>query len=341
MRCPILPSLAFAALALSACADDSVQFFQPVTADPGFPGTPGDPASYASLFAYQPNPACAPNVPRKLDRRTEIRIFRGYGIDMEMTARYVSGLKRYFDYYGVEIFARHDVIEVPIDHAMVLNDSAISDWMRANTAEDPGCAYAYGASTACQRAIGAAMFYNVKQFLRAYAKPAQNVINVVLIKRVVALQPDQNQEELAWGVAGLGLSEELVNSVSGSDVGSLAKTLDETNFSPTVFLAVNLVDFVLPEPDMVIAHEFGHAYGLEHLEEIPSNEDNLMYPVVNECNQSLDSSQLTAIEEATTRYGNTLLAAHDDPLGFLSFTHRAGEILDIVRRRVAATGARP
>jgi hypothetical protein len=323
------------ALALSACGEDSVQFFQPVTADPSFPGNAGDSASYASLLAYKPDPACAPNVPRKLDRKTEIRIFRGYGIDMDMTARFVSGLKRYYDYYGVDIFTRHDVIQVPLDHAMVLSSSAISDWMIKNTTQDPSCANSYSPTTACQQAMGAAMFYNVKQFFHAYAEPEQNVINVVLLKRVIALQPDPSEEETAWGVAGLGLSEELVNSVSGSDVseGSLADVLDETSFSPTVFLGVNLIDFVLSEPDMVVAHEFGHAYGLEHIQ---SDKTNLMYPVVNECNQSLNSSQLTTIEQATTKYGNTLLAAHDDPLGFLSFEHRAGEILDIVRKRVGA-----
>jgi len=313
--------------------EDSVQFFQPVTQDSSFPGTAGEPASYASLLAYQPDPACAPNVPRKLDRKTEIRIFRGYGIDLETTSRFVSGLKRYYDYYGVEVFTRHDVIQVPLDHAMVLNSAAISDWMRNNTSQDPSCASTtYSPTAACEQAMGSAMFYNVKQFFHVYAEPAQNVINVVLLKRVAALQPDQSEEETAWGVAGLGLSQELLDSVSGSDLGvSLADILDETNFSPTIFLGVNLIDFVLSEPDMVIAHEFGHAYGLEHLQ---SDETNLMYPVVNKCNQSLNQSQLTTIEKATAKYGNTLRTTHDDPLAFLSFEDRAAEIFDIVRKRI-------
>jgi hypothetical protein len=316
------------------CGEDYVDFFQSVPPDPAYPGTPGDPTDYQDLLAYTPNPQCAPDVPRVLDCRTEIRIFRGNGITMDMAVRFVGGLKRYFDYYGVLIYTRHDVIQVPIDHAIVLNSRAIADWMRENTDVDPSC-MSRGNSTACDRAMGAAMFYNVKEFFHAYAEPPLNVINVVLLKRVAALEPDEDAAELAWGIAGLGLSEELINSVAGSDLGtSLGDILDETNFAPTIFLGVNLVDFVLPEPDIVIAHEFGHAYGLEHLT-ASSESGNLMYPTANQCNQSLNLSQLSAIEQAAARYGNSLLATHDDPLAFLSFEDRAAEILDIVRSRIA------
>jgi hypothetical protein len=193
----------------------------------------------------------------------------------------------YYDYYGVTVFTRHDVIQVPLDHALVLNSPAIADWMRKNTSEDPNCV----SGTACEQAMGAAMFYNVKEFFHAYSEPPQNVINVVLLRRVVALEADQSEAEEAWGVAGLGLSQELLNSVSGSDLGttSLADVLDETNFSPTIFIGVNLVDFVLPTPDMVIAHEFGHAYGLEHLEP-QTYGANLMNPSAAACNLPLNSS---------------------------------------------------
>jgi len=338
VRPSTLASIACLALPLLGCGDDKVDFFQPVTKDPGFPGTAGDPDAYQSLFRYTPNPSCAPDVIRKLERRTEIRIFRGYGITPDMTARFVAGLKRYYDYYGVTMYTRHDVIEVPLDHAMVMNSSAISDWMSKNTNVSPNCLAGYG-SVDCERAMGGAMFYNVKQFLSTYAEPAQDLINVVLLKRVVALDPDDDDSELAWGVAGLGFSEDLLNSVGGSDIGttSLADIMDESNFSPTVFISVNLTDFLLKEPDVVIAHEFGHAYGLEHDQ---WDEGNLMYPTVNRCDQSLDSSQLSTIEQATAKYGNSLLATHDDPLAFLSFEDRAGEILDIVRQRVAQVGAR-
>jgi hypothetical protein len=324
-----------------------VDFFEPVVQDPNFPGTPGDPISYQKLFTYTPDSSCAPAVPRVLDRRTELRIFRGNGITTDEVVRFVGGLKRYYDHYGVTMFTRHDVISVPIDHAIVLNEQAIMDWMRANTSVDPSCASSAYTTTACDQAMGAAMFYNVKQFFHAYAEPEQNVINIVLLKRVASLDPSPDAADLAWGIAGLGLSQSLLNSASGSDLGtSLADVLNESSFSPTVFIGVNLTDFVLPEPDIVIAHEVGHAYGLEHLNPIVAEHgDNLMNPSATECDLPLNLTQLSTIEQETARYGNVLDAAKYDGTDFLSFIHRAPEIMDIMRERIAklalAQGARP
>jgi len=326
----ILATVLVGGLAAASCdSDQHVTFFEPVVQDPHFPGTPGDPDAYQNLLAYTPDPQCAPTVPRVLDRRTELRIFRGNGITMDEVVRFVGGLKRYYDHYGVTMFTRYDVIAVPIDHAIVLNEQAITDWMRANDV-DPSCASSVSPTTACNQAIGAAMFYNVKAFFHAYSEPEQDVINIVLLKRVAALDPSPDDAELAWGVAGLGLSQSLI----GSDLGSLADVLDESNYSPTVFIGVNLTDFVLPEPDIVIAHEVGHAYGLEHVE--PSTYGaNLMNPTATVCDLSLNLSQLTTIEQATARYGNVLDASKYDGTDFLSFTTRAPEIIDIVRTRIA------
>jgi hypothetical protein len=205
---------------------------------------------------------------------------------------------------------------------------------------DPVCANSPSPSPACLNALGGAMFYNVKQFLRAYAEPEQNVINIVLLKRVASLNPSPDGSEMTWGVAGLGLSQELVNSSSGSDVGSgsLADLLDETDYSPTVFLAVNLTDFILREPDIVIAHEFGHAYTLEHLE-VSDYGANLMNPSAMACDLALNPTQLDTIERQTARYGNLLVPSKYEGVELVSLTHRAPEIIEIVRSRVARAAA--
>jgi hypothetical protein len=343
VRFPLRLCCILGGLVFSACdPGQRVDFFQPVTQDPAFPGADGDPAAYDSYFDYTPDPKCAPAVPRKLDRRTEVRIFTGNGVPGSEIYRFVGGLQRYYDYYGVTMFTRHDPIAVPLDHAIVLNEAAIMDWMRKFAGVDPSCASSLYPGTACNQAMGAAMFYNVKQFLRAYAEPDRTVINIVLLKRVASLDPgsDSSTSLMNWGIAGLGLSQDLIGSPNGSDIGSgsLAEVLDETGFSPTVFIAVNLTDFVLKEPDIVIAHEFGHAYSLEHLDPAIYG-SNLMNPTASTCDLSLDSSQLDTIEQQTARYGNLLAGSRYDGPELLSFTHRGPEILDIVRARIAATAA--
>jgi hypothetical protein len=325
--------LVVAGLVGPACdSAEPVDFFQDVAADPAFPGTPDDPAVHQDLLSYAPSSRCAPAVPRELDRKTELRIFRGNDVTMDDVHHFLGGLKRYYDNYGVAMFTRYDVIQVPLDHAIVLNEGAIEAWMRATAKVDPGCLASYTPTTDCSQAYGAAMFYNVKAFLRAYAEPSQNLINVVLLKRVASLDPSPEVTDLNWGIAGLGLSEALLNSSGDSDLGSsLTEILDERDFSPTIFIAVNLVDFVLPEADIVIAHEMGHAYGLSHL----NDSDNLMNPVAEDCSMSLDLSQLSTIEKATASYGNLLAPGRYSPLQLLSFTDRAPEILRIVKDRVA------
>ena len=324
------------ALLLPGCEpDEHVDFFQPVTADPSFPGTPADAAQYQSYFSYTKNPSCVPLVPRQLDRKTEIRLFVGNDIAPSEIGRYAGGLQRYYDFYGVEMFTRHEPIAVPLDHAMVLNDVAIMGYMR-ETGVDPGCLATLAPTMACLRAQTAGMLHNVKQFLRAYAEPDRNVINLVLLKRVASLEPSEENTQFNWSIAGLGLSQELLDSLAESEAGpSLKDVLDETGFSPTVFIGVNLTDFILKEPDIVIAHEFGHAYGLEHLE-VEYYGENLMNEGAEACDLALDTSQLDTIEEQTARYGNVLGATRYRGPELLSFTERAPEILRIMGARVAA-----
>ena len=326
-------------LGFSACdSGPHVDFFQTVTPASSFPGTAGDPTAYAGLYAYTPNPKCVPDVPQKLDRKTEVRLFYGNGVDPNEIPRYTGGLQRYYDFYGVKMFTRYDPIAVPLDHAVVLNGDVIGKWMRDVAGVDPACMLSTYPTVACLQAEGAALFYNVKQFLRAYAEPDRTVVNLVLLKRVASLDPDAADDPTNWMIAGLGLSQELINSGGASDTNlSLADALDETDFSPTVFIAVNLTDFILKEPDIVVAHEFGHAYGLSHVEKsYPGYYTNLMQPTASDCDLSLDSSQLATIEQNTARYGDVILDSRLQGPELVSFIDRAPEIMATVRARIAA-----
>lgn len=329
-------SILLAVLASCGGARD-VDFFQTVQPVSTFPGTPGDEAAYATYFAYTPITGCDPVVPRVLDARTEVRLFLGNGITDDDGLQYLRGLQRYYAHYGVSMYTRYEPIRVPMDHVMVMNEGAIIDWMRENTSVDPNSNPSEG--TAAYReylnALGSAMYFNLKQFLRAYAEPFQNVINVVLVKRVAALDPSDSMALDSWGVAGLGLSDEVLTNY-GADGDQMRMLINETNFSPTIFISVNLLNYMMKYPDIVVAHEFGHCYGLIHT----SVESNLMYGTALSCDESLNASQLTTIEQNTARYGNVIDLSVYKPLEFLSWNHRAPEMTRILMNRLQAKGAR-
>ena len=71
---------ALGGLVFPACdPDEHVDFFQTVTPAPSFPGTTGDPAAYQNLFAYTPDPKCAPEILEIVRARVAARAVAGGG----------------------------------------------------------------------------------------------------------------------------------------------------------------------------------------------------------------------------------------------------------------------
>ena len=87
-------------------------------------------------------------------------------------------------------------------------------------------------------------------------------------------------------------------------------------------------EFLL-EPDIAIAHELGHAYGLPHVTE----SWDLLHPGEIDCQQSLSTEQLERIQAATA----TL--AYEVPPEALSLTDRAAEFVSAVRDLVVDASA--
>jgi hypothetical protein len=126
-----------------------------------------------------------------------------------------------------------------------------------------------------------------------YATPRRSEINVVLLPEMVSGDPPPELEGFA-GLLGLGVSSEMLAHVPADDPAHLLYewlALPEA-FTPTVILGVRPVNAFLLDPDIAIAHEIGHAYGLPHVAE----PGNLLHPGEITCQQSLSPAQLEHIQ---------------------------------------------
>lgn len=324
--------LALAALVtVPGCGDDEPSLFQDVTADPSFPGVPGDEAEFAGLFAYTPLSGCTPAVSRRLEARTELRVFRGRGVSDADVRWFLGGLQRYFDHYGVRMFTRHRAIDVPLTHALTFDVDAIEAWVRRNTDVDPSREPRTPAEEErLLQAVGQAILYNTRAFVRAYGQPRRDVVNVLLLPDMVGGRVDPQLGPLAQALVGLGLSPELLAAVASDDPARLFyQWLGTGEFTPVAIVGVGRVRRVLREPDIVIAHEVGHAYGLVHRDET----DNLMNQGTLDCRLSLNAAQLDRVEQATRRVAHA-------PAPSTGTDARAAEIVRQVRAALRARRAR-
>lgn len=284
-------------LVLFGCAAESEvrSAFQPLDRDAAFPGAPGEPADHADLFRFDPLPGCAVSNATDLGVRTELRIFSGDSVSDADVHAFLGGLQRYYQQYGVTMFTRHDVIRLPLAQAMILDMAAL----RTRVQEETGIDLDHSTSGLSQARIeqataslGRSVLYDVRELLRVYGEPRRSVINVVLLDEMVSADVPSELASLQ-GLAGFGLSPELLAKAGPDDPErALYDWLDApAQFTPTAIVGVAPVKKVLREPDIVIAHEVGHAYGLVHV----ADPDDLMNTESAQCSLELDADQLATI----------------------------------------------
>ncbi len=321
-----------AVLSIAACGGGGREPFPTLEPDPAFPGTPSDEAQFDSLFRYQPAPECAATSPTKLNAKTELRIFRTKGIsDADVTA-FLGGLRRYFDQYGVHVFARHQVITVPLDHALTFDLDDITDYLTEHSSFDTSKTQLTPAEQAeVERLVGQAIFHNVREMIRVYGQPRRNQVNLWLVPEIATGDAeDPDLQMLTAQLAGLGLSSELLDSAPQDDPArKLYDWVGATDFTPIAMVGTTLVKAALKYPDIVIAHEVGHAYGLIHT----MTNGNLMNQGEINCHLALSSPQLAQIDKATQRLAQTLGGGE---LHGLSLSGRAPLLVRLLAKKLSA-----
>lgn len=268
---------------LLSCGDE--ELFARVTPDPRFPGEPGAAADFEHLLQFEPQPNCRPRSATALDLHFELRVFRSPEISMAEVQQFLGGLQRFYDSFGVKFSIRHEVLEVPFRNVMNLREEEIEARRESlglpDTRED----------------TLKIVFHNLIEFMRAYAEPARDEYNLVVVEHAArgSLVISDGQQST---IVGLGLGPRLF--AKGNQVTDLEALLMDVGlperFTPTAFVAASVLR-TARSPDLLVAHEFGHAVGMPHV----TTTGNLMFPSLprDECQAELNGPQMQDLNIAT------------------------------------------
>jgi hypothetical protein len=229
-----------------------------------------------------------------VDGRGELRLFRGRGVGRDELARHTGALQRYWAWFDVAFFTRHPPIRLPLEHVLTISPDAVRRRVKEQTGLDPSDR----SLTAEQerrvgRASDRAVLHNLVELVRAYGTPVRSVVHLVILPRIV---DDEGMLERMFGgsVLGLGLAPSLLDATD-EDVVEFASLLRQAevpgDFTPFALVGADAVERALQVPDLAVAHEVGHAYGLAHTDLA----GNLMSTGSQLCSARLEQEQLETV----------------------------------------------
>jgi hypothetical protein len=288
------------------------------------PGIAGDPAARADLFAFQPLADCAVSNPVDLGITTPLRILRGPGVSDADVRALLGGLARYYSQYGVGFSTAFDIIDLPLREAVIVDGELLTARVRSETGVDieatDSASLPADEQDRVLQSLGGALMHNMRELLRVYATPRRPEINVVLLPEMVTGTAPPALQAFS-GLLGLGVSPELFAAVPPDDPARMLYQwlAVPEQFTPTAVLGVRPVTAYQLEPDIVVAHEVGHAYGLPHVTE----SGNLLRPGEFDCQQSLSAAQLARVQAAG--------AVADGVSADASLTDHAADFVSAVR----------